>query len=135
MNAVVVTQSVVLASPPSRVWPLISDTDRFNRLLGMAAVNYRPIDPGQKTSARFVGETRAGGFTLTYDELPFEWTHERTFSVHRRMHGGPVTSLTWRCTLEKTRAGDSADELEGGTRATLRLEIVPRAQVLRPIAW
>ena len=135
MDAVVVTRSVDLAAPPERVWPLVSDTDRFNRLLGMAAVNYRPVDAGNKTGARFVGETRAGGFTLAYDELPFEWTHERAFSVHRRMHGGPVSSLTWRCTLERTRAGDAPGALEGGTRATLRLEIVPRVQLLRPVAW
>ncbi len=135
MDAVVVTRSVDLAAPRERVWPLISDTDRFNRLLGMASVSYRAIDAGNKTSARFVGETRAGGFTLTYDELPFEWTHERAFSVHRRMHGGPISSFTWRCTLERTRAGDAIGALEGGTRATLRLELVPRAQLLRPVAW
>ncbi len=138
MDAVVVTRSVDLAAPPERVWPLISDTDRFNRLLGMSAVTYRATEAGNKTGARFVGDTRAGGFKLSYDELPFEWTHERAFSVHRRMHGGPVESLTWRCTLERTHAADASGAkgaLEGGTRVTLRLEIVPRAQVLRPVAW
>jgi adenylate cyclase len=141
MDAVVVTRSVDLASPPERVWPLISDTDRFNRLLGMSTVRYRPIDatgPGgepNKTSARFTAETRAGGFALTYDELPFEWTKERSFSVHRRMHGGPVESFTWRCTLDRTHASDGNGALEGGTRVAVRLEIVPRAWVLRPVAW
>jgi adenylate cyclase len=135
MDAVVVIRSVDLAAPPERVWPLISDTDRFNRLLGMSAVTYRPVDEGNKTSARFVGETRAGGFKLTYDELPFEWTHERSFSVYRRMHGGPVTSFTWRCTLEKTSASSGGGALEGGTRATVRLAIEPRHPILRPIAW
>jgi class 3 adenylate cyclase len=122
------------------VWPLISDTDRFNRLLGMAEVRYRPIDAGApkadpKTSARFVAETRAGGFKLSYDELPFEWVHERVYSVHRRMHGGPVESLTWRCSLDATLASDGPGAMEGGTRATLRLEIVPRAGIFRPVAW
>jgi adenylate cyclase len=135
MDAVVVIRSVDLAAPPERVWPLISDTDRFNRLLGMNEVTYRPIDAGNKTSARFVGETRSGGFKLTYDELPFEWTHERSFSVYRRMHGGPVMSLTLQCTLEKTSASDGNGALEGGTRATVRLEITPRLGILRPIAW
>jgi adenylate cyclase len=135
MEAVVVTRSVALAAPPERVWPLVSDTDRFNRLLGMSEVRYRPVDAANKSGARFVAETRAGGFKLTYDELPFEWTHERAFSVHRRMHGGPVESFTWRCTLERTRASDGDGALEGGTRATVRLEIVPRARVLRPVAW
>ncbi|MGH7436023.1 MAG: adenylate/guanylate cyclase domain-containing protein [Polyangiaceae bacterium] len=135
MDAVSVTRSVNLASPPDRVWPLLSDTDRFNRLLGLHEVKYRPVDASNKTGACFVGETRAGGFRLTYDEFPFEWSRPRAFSVHRRMHGGPIASFTWRCTLVASRAGDGDGALEGGTRATLRLELVPRAFVLRPVAW
>jgi class 3 adenylate cyclase len=141
MDAVVVTRSVDLASPPDRVWPLISDTDRFNRLLGMSTVHYRPIAPvdarggRNKTSARFTAETRAGGFALTYDELPFEWTRDRVFSVRRQMHGGPVESFTWRVTLEKTHAGERPGAVEGGTHVTVRLAIVPRAWALKPIAW
>ena len=135
MDAVVVTRSINLSSPPDKVWPLLSDTDRFNRVLGMGEVHYRPVDAGSKSGARFVAETRAGGFRLTYDELPFEWTRGRAFSVHRVMHGGPVRSLTWRCTLDPTRASEGEGALEGGTRATLRLEIVPRLRLFRPIAW
>ena len=97
MRAIVVTRSVDMASPPERVWPFLADTERFNRLIGSHDVTYRPIEEGSASSARFVAETRAGGFKLTYDELPFEWTYERAFSVHRRMHGGPVESFTWRC--------------------------------------
>jgi hypothetical protein len=135
MDAVVVTRSVNLAAPPDRVWPLLSDTDRFNRLLGMSEVHYRPIDASDKSGARFVGETRAGGFKLTYDEFPFEWSRPRAFSVHRRMHGGPITSLTWRCTLAPSRASDGPGALEGGTVATLQLELVPRSAILRPVVW
>ena len=135
MDAVVVTRSVNLASAPERVWPFLSDTDRFNRLLGMSEVRYRPVDPANKTGARFVGETRAGGFRLAYDEYPFEWSRPRAFSVHRRMHGGPIASLTWQCTLAASRTADGPGALEGGTRATLRLELVPRSAILRPVAW
>jgi class 3 adenylate cyclase len=135
MDAVVVKRSVSLAAPPDRVWPLLSDTDRFNRLLGMSEVHYRPVDPSNKSGARFVGETRAGGFRLTYDEYPFEWSHPRAFSVHRRMHGGPIASLTWRCTLAPSQATDGPGARDGGTRATLQLELVPRAAILRPVAW
>lgn len=135
MRAVVVTRSVDIAAPPERVWPLLGETDRFNRLIGMRQVRFRPIEAGNTTSARFVGETRVAGFRLVYEEFPFEWSHERSFGVHRRMRGGPVESYTWRCTLERTRAADGGGALEGGTRAMLRFEIVPRAWPLRPIAW
>lgn len=135
MRAIVVSRSVDLASPPERVWSFLADTERFNRLIGSHDVTYRPIEDGTTSSARFVAETRAGGFKLVYEEFPFEWSHRRTFGVHRRMRGGPVASYTWRCSLEKTSAGDHPGALEGGTRATVRMEIVPRSPILSPIAW
>jgi class 3 adenylate cyclase len=135
MRAIVVTRSVVLASPPERVWPFLSDTERFNRLIGAHDVRYLPIEEGSATSARFLAETRAGGFKLVYEEYPFEWSHQRTFGVHRKMRGGPVASYTWRCTLAATKASDGDGALEGGTRATVRMEIVPRYEIFAPIAW
>ena len=135
MRAIVVTRSVDLASPLERVWPILSDTDRFNRLIGSHDVAYRPIEEGNASSARFVAETRAGGFRLVYEEFPFEWSHHRTFGVHRRMRGGPVESYTWRVSLQRTQASDGPGALEGGTRATVRMEIVPRWRALAPIAW
>ena len=135
MRAIIVTRSVDLASPPERAWPFLADTERFNRLIGSHDVRYRPIEEGSTSSARFVAETRAGGLKLVYEEFPFEWSHQRTFGVHRRMRGGVIESYSWRCTLEPTRATDGGGGLEGGTRATVRMEIVPRYAVFAPIAW
>ena len=140
MRAIVVSRSMDLAAPPERVWPLLADTDRFNRIIGMHEVTYRPIEgDAGANGARFVAETRAAGFKLVYEEFPFEWTHERAFGVHRRMRGGPIESYTWRVTLEdpRTTNGDGAARggLEGGTRVAVRFEIVPRSWALRPIAW
>ncbi len=135
MRAIVVTRSVQLAAPPDKVWPFLADTDRFNRLVGAHDVHYRPIEDGTASSARFVAETRAGGFKLVYEEFPFEWSHQRTFGVYRRMRGGPVESYSWRCSLERTKAGDGEGALEGGTRATVRMEITPRHVLLGPVAW
>jgi adenylate cyclase len=143
MRAIVVTRSMDLAAPPERVWPLLADTDRFNRIIGMHEVSYRPIEAGAGAGgARFVAETSAAGFKLVYEEFPFEWTHQRAFGVHRRMRGGPIESYTWRVTLDEPRAGASGLRqagtgagLEGGTRVSVRFEIVPRNWALRPIAW
>jgi len=135
MGAIIVTRAVHLASPPERVWPFLSDTERFNRLIGSHDVQYRAIEEGSKSSARFVAETRAGGLKLVYEEFPFEWSHQRTFGVHRRMRGGAIESYSWRCTLAPTSATDGAGALEGGTLATVRMEIVPRYAVFAPIAW
>ncbi|HEX8795149.1 MAG TPA: DUF5939 domain-containing protein [Polyangiaceae bacterium] len=141
MRAIVVTRSMDLAAPPERVWPFLADTDRFNRIIGMHEVTYRPIEGDAGAGgARFVAETRAAGFKLVYEEFPFEWTHQRSFGVHRRMRGGPVESYTWRVTLEEppraaSGEGSSRAGLEGGTRVSVRFEIVPRSWALRPVAW
>ena len=135
MRAIVVTRSVNFASPPERVWPILSDTERFNRLIGSHDVTYRPIEDGTVSSARFLAETRAAGFKLVYEEFPFEWSHQRTFGVRRRMRGGPIESYSWRVILEPTKASDDGGGLEGGTRATVRLEIVPRYRIFSPLAW
>ena len=77
-----------------------------------------PSRRGRASSARFVAETRAGGFELVYEELPFEWSHQRTFGVHRRMRGGPVESYTWRVHAGAApRPPTAPGALEGGTRA------------------
>jgi len=125
MRPVVVSAVVSMASAAEDAWPLLTDTDRTNRLLlGQPAV-YRPIEAGTKGSARFVAQTTAGGFALEYEEAPFEWTVNRSFSVYRRMRGGPLRAYTYG--IELTPAAD------GGTRATVRLELVPRHWLLRPI--
>ena len=125
MRPVVVSSRVSMASAPADVWPLITDTDRTNRLLiGKAAV-YKPIEEGTKSSARFVAETSVGGFAMSYEESPFEWTLNKSFSVYRKMRGGPLKAYTFGITLDPTAAG--------GTDATVRLELEPRHWLLRPV--
>jgi class 3 adenylate cyclase len=125
MRPVVVTTRVSMASAPPDVWPLITDTDRTNRLLlGKPAV-YKPIEKGAKSSARFVADTSAAGFSMSYEEAPFEWTLNKSFSVYRKMRSGVLHSYTFGITLEP--------KPDGGTDATVRLELVPRHWLLRPV--
>ena len=126
MRPVVVETTITLSSAPADVWPLITDTDRTNRLLFGTPGTIKPIEKGAKTSARFVVETKAAGFTLEYEEAPFEWTLNKRFSVYRKMRSGPLDAYTFGITLEPTA--------DGGTKATLRLELRPRFWFLRPIA-
>ena len=72
-SVVVVTAETELASSREDVWPLVTDTDRTNRLLLGAPAHYEPIAEGSRTSARYVGTTTNAGFRLAYEEAPFEW--------------------------------------------------------------
>lgn len=125
-RAAVAEVALDLASEAEALWPFVTDTDRTNRLIGSEPLELEPVGKGEKTSARFVVHTRAGGFDLEYEEPPFEWEYGKSFSVVRTMRGGPARSYVYRLELAR-RAG-------GGTRATLRLAITPRYGILRPVA-
>ncbi|CAN5923966.1 hypothetical protein BH11MYX4_BH11MYX4_34660 [soil metagenome] len=125
MRPVVVSTRVSMASAPADVWPLITDTDRTNRLLIGKAAIYKPIEAGTKSSARFVAETSVGGFAMSYEEAPFEWTLNKSFSVYRKMRGGPLRGYTFGITLEP--------KASGGTDAVVRLDLAPRHWLLRPV--
>ena len=140
MRPVVVVRTIDLASPPEQVWPLLADTDQSNRRTGGRPVVFRPIEPDSPTSARFVGETRAGGFALVYEELPFEWSEGRWFRLERRMRSGPLHAYAVTRTLEPFDSSDGEACAPGtigarGTRVTVRVELVPRHSFLRPLAW
>ena len=126
MRSVVVTSTFTLSSSPAVVWPLITDTDRTNRLVLGTSNVYKPVEKGLKSAARFVVETKALGIPISYEEAPFEWTLNKRFSVFRKMRSGPLESYTYGITL------DPADG--GGTRVTMRLDLVPRHWALRPVA-
>ena len=130
MGPVVVTTSVDLASSAEDVWPLITDTDRMNRIIGGEPVTYRPAGAAGDSPARFVATTKAAGFALEYEEHPFEWSHGRSFSVFRKMRRGVLSSYAM--SLELTPIKDG--RLEGGTRATFRLTLEPSSILFRPIA-
>lgn len=125
MKPVELSTSVELASAAKDVWPYITDTDRANRLVGGRPVTYEAIEDGTKSSARFVATTSVGGFDVTYEESPFEWTLNKSFSVYRRMRSGPLESYTYGLALE--------DLPTGGTRATVNISLQPRHWLLSPV--
>jgi adenylate cyclase len=125
MRPVVVVENVALTSAPAEVWPFLTDTDRTNRLVMGHSNTYVPIDPAAETSARFVVRSKTAGFTMEYEEAPFEWTLHKAFSVDRKMRSGPLLSYSFVLTLEPTA--------DGGTHVTIRIELVPRHWTLTPV--
>lgn len=125
MADVVVERSGRFAAGPARLWPLISDTGRLNREAGLGQVRFAPLDGD--TAARFEASAVLGGFPVTYEELPFEWTENREMRVVRRMRGGPVRELDTRVSLEPDGAG---------TQVAVRLRMEVRTALLAPlIRW
>ncbi|PYS94055.1 MAG: hypothetical protein DMF64_01770 [Acidobacteria bacterium] len=82
-----------LRSSPESLWPLLSDTNRFNRDAGLPVVA-----PPAEGSAAFANahrrlRFRRFGLTIEWVEEPFEWVRPFRFGVVRRLTRGPVVEM------------------------------------------
>lgn len=80
-----------LQSTPERLWPLISDTNRFNRDTGLPPVSR--LGGGPLPNARRRLGLRVYGVPIEWEEEPFEWLSPKRFGVVRRYSTGPVEHM------------------------------------------
>ncbi len=114
-----------LESSPERLWPLVSDTNRFNRDAGIPSVEPR----GRGDNARRRLRLSKLGVPLEWEEEPFEWESPRRFSVSRRYLAGPFESMRTSLELEPRETG--------GTRLTYEVRVRPRGlvgRIVTPVA-
>jgi class 3 adenylate cyclase len=74
--------------PPEKLWPALADTNRFNEAMGLPAYQLEEIPQPDGTVLRR-GRGRAAGFTLEWEEKPYEWIHGRHFRQARVFTKGP----------------------------------------------
>lgn len=111
-------------TPPSELWKILSDTDRLNRHLGLPSVDYRSISisgslPFQEGTIKI-----AGLFRLSWLEYPFEWNHEKSYSVLRKFNSGPVKWIRLKVELIPENSG---------TRVQTGYEVETRYPFLRTV--
>lgn len=82
-----------MSAPPELLWPYLSHTEKINRALGFAPVQYLQRGIVRGVSERFA-QTRALGMNMAWKEEPFEWIEGRKHSVLRTFEQGP---LRWYC--------------------------------------
>jgi class 3 adenylate cyclase len=103
-----------LEAEPAALWPLVADTNRFNRDAGVPA-----LEEGQfgDNARRTLGFSRFG-IAVAWEEEPFEWVEPHRFSVRRRYRRGPLAEM------------DVAVELvpgpDGGTELAYDVRTKPR---------
>src|SRR5262249_49019578 len=103
-----------LDSSPERLWPLVSDTNRFNRDAGVPSVERRGVGPNARRRLRL---SRLG-LPLEGEGDAFEWVGGQRFSVRRRYLSGPVESMDTSLAL--------APRDGGGTRLEYEVRARPR---------
>lgn len=76
-----------LQSSPESIWPLASDTNRFNRDIGLPPMQLLGVE-NKIRRVKFKMPIR-----VEWDEEPFEWTYPHRFGVMRRYRTGPLKEM------------------------------------------
>jgi class 3 adenylate cyclase len=107
-------------SPPAALWPLVSNTDRFNRDCGLPPFEVRKHAEGEPAPELGVRRLRSVylGIVGEWEEREFEWVQPLRFAVQRSFTQGPLASMVQSCEL--------APNDRGGTRLAYEMRIVPR---------
>ena len=118
----------ILNATPKQLWPLVADTDRFNRAIGLPAVEFTFDHAGGKR--RIFAEAKFNGLKVRWREHPFQWICEREMSVLREFEAGPFEWVTSTVELHPL-AGQK-------TRLIHRFQVKPRGlfgKLMTPIQF
>ncbi len=114
--AIVAEARETFAVAPEALWPLLADTDRLNRAIGLPPVRFRPVEVEGKPVLE--GEFRWRGLALArWIEHPLEWEAPRHYSVRRDYLSG---------LLRRLDCGVELIPRQSGTEVRVWAEIVPR---------
>ncbi len=106
-----------MQSDPEALWPLLSDTNRFNRDAGLPVVTLPVEGSVPLVNARRRLGFRRFGMAVEWEEEPFEWVRPFRFGVVRRLQRGPVA--------EMRVAAELQPRPEGGTHLIYQVWVRP----------
>jgi serine/threonine protein kinase/class 3 adenylate cyclase len=107
------------------LWPLVSNTERFNRAIGLNSVQF-DLQPDPSGGTQVMGAFRKSGIDFSWREHPFEWVEGRRMGVVREFDRGP---FEWFVSVVEL-----SPKSGGGTTLTHQVKIKPRGLVGRTIA-
>ena len=102
--------------PPGELWPVLADTNRFNEAMGLPPYVLEETPQPNGTVLRR-GRGKAAGFTLEWEEKPYEWIEGRHFRQAREFTKGPFRRFGPVFDLEP--------DGKAGSRVTYALEYEP----------
>ncbi|BBH18706.1 hypothetical protein Back11_00510 [Paenibacillus baekrokdamisoli] len=108
----------------SRVWEILSDTDRINRAIGLDPVKRGAVAKGTAIS-RTLKSSALGLLPMEWQEYPFEWTDQEWYEVLRDYSRGPMS--TFRSGIHLI---DSSYEGQVQTTVQLYSNVSPASPVL-----
>ncbi|MEM7223296.1 MAG: adenylate/guanylate cyclase domain-containing protein [Pseudomonadota bacterium] len=117
-------------SPAERIWPLLSDTARFNEAaeLPKQEIEEQPQADG---SVLYLARAKMGPFALRWREIPVNWVANRWFEHRREFLQGPLADLTARFELTPEGEGCRGDYQVEATAANLLGEMILRTSFFK----
>src|SRR5690242_16177678 len=117
------TAELDLDASPEQLWPLLSDTGRIDRAIGIPAFERSRPEP----DLTFTVQSHYLGVPVAWAEYPYEWVFEQWHQVERAFAPPvPVQRLVTRTTL--------APLASGGTHIEVLVEFEPRGVLGRTLA-
>jgi class 3 adenylate cyclase len=117
-----------LESSPEQLWPLVADTNRFNRDTGVP--NIEMVAGEALRNARRHLRLTTFGIPIEWEEQPFEWVRPRRFGVIRRYSKGPVAQLRVLAELtprpQSPQPSQAPSSMVSGTRLVYEVWARPR---------
>src|SRR5436190_22820643 len=107
--------------PPDRLWPIVADTDRLNRALGLPDVRYETLTEQKEVGRLAVRARRLR--VLAFEEEPFEWVENQSYRVKRRFRSGPLDG--------SFEGGVTLVPVQNGTELRVEAEFLPRTKPAR----
>ncbi|MDX6614026.1 MAG: hypothetical protein QOD75_3212 [Blastocatellia bacterium] len=108
-----------LLSSPEELWPLVADTNRFNRDTGVPAVEDAGGGKLGINARRRLRLHVLGLIPVEWEEQPFEWIRPFRFGVVRRYRQGPMAEMRVHAEL--------ASNPGGGTHLTFEVFAKPKS--------
>ncbi|QEG23417.1 serine/threonine-protein kinase [Mariniblastus fucicola] len=105
-----------LSASAKQLWPLVSDTDRFNRAIDLPAPEFS-FDHSGKEKQVFA-TAKFNGMAVRWREHPFQWNSGRELSVLREFEKGPFEWVTSTVELQPLT--------QNRTRVVHKFEVQPR---------
>jgi class 3 adenylate cyclase len=85
-----------LKASPEALWPLVSDTNRFNKDTGQPPMKLLGFNDGVKRV-----QYKIPLYKVEWEEEPFEWTYPYHFGILRRFRSGPLSEMRVDCRIER----------------------------------
>src|SRR5229473_6530320 len=115
-----------LESSPEQLWPLVADTNRFNRDTGVPEIEAVSGPETRLGNARRRMRLFFLGMAVEWEEQPFEWTRPQRFGVVRRYTKGPIAELRVLAELIPRETSLPEGRKSTGTKLVYQLWAKPR---------